>query len=112
MRKGKLEEYRQRLTEMRTRSRDELNRMIQVIQEDARPVGEHDRGASESLDKEIEVENTEEQIRRYVNSALERIESGTFGKCEQCARTIPEERLDAIPYTPYCVECERKIEAG
>lgn len=39
-----------------------------------------------------------------VNEALQRIEDGTYGKCVECGGLIPYERLQAIPYTPYCVE--------
>jgi RNA polymerase-binding transcription factor DksA len=36
--------------------------------------------------------------------ALERIEAGTYGKCVACGRSIPRERLEAVPETPYCVD--------
>ena len=110
MKPEKLENFRHRLVELRSRSRGELNRMIQVIQEDGRSPGEHDRGTSESLDKEIEVEHTEEEIHRHVNAALERIENGSYGVCEDCGKKIPEVRLEAIPYTSCCVACETEHE--
>jgi RNA polymerase-binding transcription factor DksA len=40
-----------------------------------------------------------------IDLALERIEAGTYGFCQQCRRRIPMERLRAIPETPFCVEC-------
>lgn len=40
-----------------------------------------------------------------VKRALERIESGEYGICQECGRQIPLGRLKAIPYTSYCVEC-------
>lgn len=40
-----------------------------------------------------------------VKKALERIENGEYGICQECGREIPMERLKAIPYTSYCVEC-------
>jgi RNA polymerase-binding transcription factor DksA len=45
-----------------------------------------------------------------VSGALDRIEDGTFGKCQACGKEIPQERLDAVPYTQFCVSCERKVE--
>lgn len=45
-----------------------------------------------------------------IEAALERIREGTFGKCEECGAAIPKQRLKAIPYTPHCVECARKLE--
>ncbi len=37
--------------------------------------------------------------------ALDRIEQGTYGKCEGCGRPIARERLAAIPYARFCVKC-------
>ncbi|MDB5097222.1 MAG: hypothetical protein JWM80_1643 [Cyanobacteria bacterium RYN_339] len=47
-----------------------------------------------------------EQIRH----ALERMEAGRFGICVRCNTKIGEARLDAIPETPYCRECEGDVE--
>jgi RNA polymerase-binding transcription factor DksA len=38
-------------------------------------------------------------------AALERLKDGTFGQCEACGVSIPRERLEALPYTRYCVSC-------
>jgi DnaK suppressor protein len=47
-----------------------------------------------------------------VRLALERLGEGTFGACMHCGKTIGEKRLEALPSTPYCIECQEKIEAG
>ncbi|MGB7133842.1 MAG: TraR/DksA family transcriptional regulator [Acidobacteriaceae bacterium] len=47
-----------------------------------------------------------------VRLALERIREGSFGECLHCGRTIGEKRLDALPWTPYCIDCQEKIETG
>ncbi|MFS0780446.1 TraR/DksA C4-type zinc finger protein [Bacillus sp. 1P06AnD] len=39
-----------------------------------------------------------------INEALQAIEEGTYGKCKTCGIDIPYERLEAIPYTLYCVK--------
>lgn len=39
--------------------------------------------------------------------ALERIEAGTWGQCEKCARAIGRDRLRAIPETRRCLQCAR-----
>src|SRR3954466_5114474 len=41
----------------------------------------------------------EENIRLEVRDALARLDVGTFGLCQRCGATIPEERLEALPYT-------------
>jgi RNA polymerase-binding protein DksA len=40
-----------------------------------------------------------------IKQALERIENGEYGICQECGKQIPTGRLKAIPYTSYCVEC-------
>lgn len=47
-----------------------------------------------------------------VRLALERLDEGTFGECMHCGKTIGEKRLEALPWTPYCIECQEKIELG
>jgi DnaK suppressor protein len=47
-----------------------------------------------------------------VRLALERISEGNFGECLHCAQTIGAKRLEAVPWTPYCIECQEKIEKG
>jgi len=47
-----------------------------------------------------------------VRLALERMREGTFGDCLHCGREIGEKRLEALPSTPYCIECQEKIEMG
>lgn len=55
------------------------------------------------------IESEEEQLRE-INAALERIDEGSFGLCEACQKPIARERLRAIPYTRFCIECKRKEE--
>lgn len=45
-----------------------------------------------------------------VNAALERIDEGTFGACQRCGKPINEERLEAFPYVPFCIECQQILE--
>ena len=47
-----------------------------------------------------------------VRLALERIDEGSYGDCLQCGSPIGEKRLDALPWTPYCINCQEKIENG
>jgi RNA polymerase-binding transcription factor DksA len=42
--------------------------------------------------------------------ALERIDQDTFGQCEECQMDIPTARLEALPYTRYCIDCARTLE--
>ncbi|HUB19927.1 MAG TPA: TraR/DksA family transcriptional regulator [Acidobacteriaceae bacterium] len=47
-----------------------------------------------------------------VRVALERMREGTFGDCLHCGKPIGEKRLEALPWTPYCIECQEKVESG
>ena len=45
-----------------------------------------------------------------VERALMQMRQGRYGKCEVCDQPIPIERLKALPFTPYCVGCQRDQE--
>ena len=53
----------------------------------------------------------EEQTLEAIAAALGRIEQGTFGQCEGCRGAIPKDRLQALPYSRYCVDCGRRLQA-
>src|SRR5712691_12717785 len=53
---------------------------------------------------------SEEGRLKEINAALDRIELGTFGRCEECQKAIPKPRLQALPFTRYCVDCARKLQ--
>ena len=74
----------------------------------------HDLG-----DESVNDERTEEQLKeadtyweelKQVRDALQRIEDGTFGECIVDGGPIEEKRLEAIPWTPYCLKHERQNE--
>ena len=43
-----------------------------------------------------------------VDSALRKLDDGTYGSCENCGNPIAPERLEAIPWAPLCIDCARK----
>lgn len=51
-----------------------------------------------------------ENTLKQVEIALERIDSGDYGRCERCGNNIPAARLQAIPYAEYCIECREELE--
>lgn len=56
----------------------------------------------------LSVEYSLENRLKDINNALNRIEKGTYGKCENCKADIPEERLKVFPAARYCIRCEKK----
>jgi DnaK suppressor protein len=45
-----------------------------------------------------------------IERALARLKQGTYGLCEGCQCKIPVSRLNALPYTTFCIECQRERE--
>ncbi len=68
--------------------------------------------ATVTLDREIDytLEENAEHVLEAIDSALARIEEGTFGTCRTCGKSIAEERLQAIPYATQCIDCKRRDE--
>ena len=52
----------------------------------------------------------EQALLAEVEAALRRIDEGTYGKCVNCGRPIPEKRLEAIPWAARDVKCEEQLE--
>jgi len=45
-----------------------------------------------------------------ITEALERIDAGTYGVCEECGAEIPAARLEVVPEARYCVRCKDRVE--
>ena len=55
-----------------------------------------------------EISSMESDTLTAVRAALRRIEEGTYGTCLDCGERIEEARLDAVPWTPYCLRDREK----
>lgn len=60
---------------------------------------------STGIDAEVALVHNEQDLLQLVDEALQRLGDGSFGKCQGCGKDIAKLRLDALPFTPYCVEC-------
>lgn len=49
---------------------------------------------------------------RLVRQALTRLNDGSFGDCVRCYQAIGAKRIEALPWTPYCINCQERIERG
>jgi len=56
--------------------------------------------------------NSERQLLQMVERALARIREGVFGECVNCGNEINAKRLEAVPWTRYCINCQEKLEKG
>lgn len=68
-----------------------------------RPAELHNEAAGEVVTSRLR--DLEAGVEREALLAVERIDLGTFGKCERCGQAIPKGRLEAIPYARTCVKC-------
>ena len=75
-------------------------------------VGDNVDAAVDSANEEISSQLVEIESRELgqIEHALERIVEGTYGRCEFCNEKIAEARLNALPYTNSCIECQRENE--
>src|ERR1700685_1267359 len=115
MEKKKLEAFRKRLE---TR-RQELSHTVPRNQKDGRTADDEatqdvaDRAAS-SYTKEFlfSQSNNDRQLLNMVEGALARIREGSFGECVSCGNESKRKRLEAVPGTRHCIECQEKAEQG
>jgi len=115
MDKKKLETFKKKLE---TRQQ-ELRRTVVRNEQDGRTADEDsaqdiaDRAAN-SYTKEFlfSQSNNDRQLLQMVDGALGRIREGTFCECVSCGKEINAKRLEAVPWTRHCIECQEKLEKG
>ena len=61
-----------------------------------------------AAERELAIRNLdrESNLLRNVRAALARIDEGTFGVCLHCEEDISIKRLNAVPWAPYCIQCQ------
>ena len=115
MDKKKLDYFKKRLE---TRQQ-ELRRTVSRTEQDGRSADEDatqdiaDKAAN-SYNKEFlfHQSNNDRQLLQMVEGALSRIREGIFGECIHCGKEINAKRLEAVPWTRHCIECQEKLEQG
>jgi RNA polymerase-binding transcription factor DksA len=88
-----------------------LDRSIAVLEVEHPEADRHTADAGASLSDADRYDATLEAMRREragVTAALERLRSGTYGKCVDCGHTVPEGRLEARPEAARCVACQAR----
>jgi RNA polymerase-binding transcription factor DksA len=118
-----IEKYRTRLAQLN----DRLQATVASVEEQAcsatggesvgglsnAPLHLGDIGSAES-EQELGATLLENELylQREILAAQQRIDQGTFGRCENCGTAITLARLDAIPYARHCHSCAQKLHAG
>ena len=115
--------YRQRLLTMGRRIQADFN---EVAGEALRGIGGEASGnlsnapfhladlSNDTFEHEVSVGLLENQgqLLEQISGALDRLDKETFGRCQECGQPIPAERLDAVPYTPHCVQCATRLQSA
>ena len=115
MEKKKLEQFKRRLEERQ----QELRRVVARTEGEGRAADSEtaqdiaDKAAN-SYNKEFlfHQSNSDRQLLGMVESALDRVRQGNFGQCISCGGEINSKRLEAVPWTRYCIACQEKLEKG
>ena len=102
-----------RFQDILTKKREELRRGLNKEEtQDAHDFGrdEGDRANfSQSKEMAFLQKAQERGLLVLVEGALSRIESGTFGDCLSCGQEINIKRLNAVPWSRYCITCQELI---
>lgn len=112
--KAELETFRKRLMEIR----EEVLKNVRSRIADKRTIGDHKELsdqqdiAAEETERELQFLLTDRDRRKLieVDDALDRLEKGTYGICEECGEPIGKERLKILPFTRYTLECQQEME--
>lgn len=84
---------------------DELGGELSVVDNHPADIGEEMAMASTAM----ALRENEMKILNQIDSAIEKINSGSYGMCSSCGNEINHERLDYIPYTEYCIQCQNNL---
>ncbi|MCA9642273.1 MAG: TraR/DksA C4-type zinc finger protein [Polyangiaceae bacterium] len=113
MNKAKLKKFQQLLEDKRNeivqRARQTLDQDMTLDADDL--PDEMDLASSEYLQSfTFRLRGREKTFLEKIQKALERIDDGSFGDCEECGEPISEKRLEARPETTLCIRCKEDQE--
>jgi DnaK suppressor protein len=113
MRKTFLKKARETLQEMRTQLLRNVQEELHEGREQTKDEGMDTYDlASDARDREINLILTDRDRDKLqaIDDALGRIDEGTYGVCESCESDIAEGRLEAMPFTRLCINCQAERE--
>ena len=113
MRKTVLKAAREKLMEMRRQVLRELGEDLKEGREGGKQEGMDTYDlASEERDREISFILTDREREKVqaIQEALDRVENGSYGICESCDSEIAPARLNAMPFSRLCVNCQAEQE--
>ena len=105
-----MDAVRSKLNEERDRLRAEVSETIRAPGQ--MTYGSQAAAASQVFDqqRDLALRDRAEHHLALVDAALARLDAGTYGACQRCGKPIPPERLEALPWAAYCIECQRAVD--
>ena len=102
-----LEPFRAILLAERARLLEE--RGATIVAPDPMTYGSQAAAASQvfAQQRDLALRDRADQQLALIDAALARLDDGTFGTCVRCGRPIAAERLEALPWAPRCIDCQR-----
>ena len=88
--------------------RERVRRVEHDLRREVTPLPQDAPDAAVILENDEILHAVEETARgelKQIERALERLEAGTYGVCDECGRRIEEERLRVVPYAVHCRHC-------
>src|SRR5712691_2032962 len=101
--------------------RKKQNELLDAFQRDKQAGTHSDDGIQDLADKaasayskelNFSLSDGERNLLMLIDEAFNRIKEDTFGTCTNCGNQIGEKRLQAVPWTPYCIDCQELQEKG
>ncbi|MDQ6665939.1 MAG: TraR/DksA family transcriptional regulator [Acidobacteriota bacterium] len=105
-----LEVYRRQLLDKAGELNSAIEREIaEVPEQDELATQDYGDRANSTYTKEALLQQRSHDSSQLiaVQDALHRIEAGSYGVCAECGEPIQPKRLDAVPWTPVCIQCQR-----
>ena len=100
------------LTSERARLAGEIGEVIEVPE--PMTYGSQAAAASQVFEqqRDLALRDRASQQLELVDTALARLDAGTFGTCLRCGRPIAPARLEALPWAAHCIECQAIVDRG
>jgi DnaK suppressor protein len=100
------QEVQQQIDELLARHRADQTRWREESVADNEDISMQNSASHQQLSI-LEIRN---QVRLQLDAALQRLEEGAYGQCEDCQNPISEQRLTALPFARRCIDCQRHAE--
>ncbi|MGC9006401.1 MAG: TraR/DksA family transcriptional regulator [Sulfurihydrogenibium sp.] len=107
-----LEKYRQKLLEKREQILKSLEESAKTDINEKSGVGDDADTVTDEISRETyyRLTQADKETLYLIDLALRKIDSGTYGICEECGAIIGEKRLEAIPWVRLCIDCSQNEE--